>query len=90
MGLDIWRRDQGVLPLTGPSIGAARSELIAGVLGQVAERFAIEVQAVTARAPVAVTDVGTVFEAAASQGSTPSSSTARSRTRCRMDRWRRA
>jgi len=67
LGLDILRRDQGVLPLTGTPIGAARSQLIAGVLSQLAERFAIEVQA-DPRLPTAVTDVGTVFEAAANQG----------------------
>ena len=71
LGLDILRRDQGVLPLTGSPIGAARSQLITGVLSQVAERFAIEVQA-DPKAPVAVTDVGTVFDAAASQGVLPS------------------
>ena len=68
MGLDIWRRDQGVLPVTGKPLGAARSEFVAGVLGQVAERFAIEGEAGDHDAPVAVTDVGAVFEAAASQG----------------------
>jgi hypothetical protein len=70
LGFDIWRRDQGVLPLTVPSGGSARSELIAGVLGHVAERFALEGLAggVEPGAPVAETSVGAVFEAAADQG----------------------
>ena len=66
LGLDILRREQGVLPLTGRPIWDARSQLVAGVLSQVAERFAIAVQA-DLRLPAAVTDVGTVFEAAANQ-----------------------
>ncbi len=67
MGLDIWRREQGILPLKGSSIGTAQAELVAGVLGQVAENFVIATGA-DPQAPVAASDVGAVFEAAASQG----------------------
>jgi len=66
-GLDIWWRQQGVLPLAGSPIGSAQAQLVAGVLGQVAEHFVIETNA-DPKTPAAATDVGAVFEAAASQG----------------------
>ena len=42
VGLDIWHRSHGVLPLTGSTLSAAQSRLVAGVTDHVAERFAVD------------------------------------------------
>jgi hypothetical protein len=71
MGLDIWHRSHGVLPMTGSSLGAADSELVAGVADHVAERFAVDTLAASGNAskrPITTIGVGDVFDAAAKQG----------------------
>ena len=68
VGLDIWYRDHGVLPLTGQSIGVARSQLVAGVADQVAERFEVEGLTGATQAPHQTLGVGDVFDAAAKAG----------------------
>ena len=66
VGLDIWYRSHGILPLTGQSVSAARSEIVAGITDQLAERFEAEGLAVVARAPHQTLGVGEVFDAASS------------------------
>jgi hypothetical protein len=71
MGLDIWHRSHGVLPLSGSHLSAADSELVAGVADHIAERFAIERLVAFGRSsspPAISVGVGDVFEAAATQG----------------------
>ena len=68
VGLDIWYRNHGVLPLTGQSIGTARSQLIAGIADQIAERFEVEGLIGATQAPHQTLGVGDVFDAAAKAG----------------------
>ncbi len=68
VGLDIWIRSHGVLPLTGSTLSAAQSRLVAGVTDHVAEQFAVGSLADTSGAPKATIGVSDVFAAAASQG----------------------
>jgi hypothetical protein len=68
VGLDIWYRSHGILPLTGQAIGAARSELVAGITDQLAERFQVESLAGVSQAPLQTLGVGDVFDAAAKAG----------------------
>lgn len=68
LGFDIWRRSDGVLPLTGASMAAPEAALVAGVTDHIAERFALEALADQTSAPVREISVGAVFETAAAQG----------------------
>lgn len=68
VGLDIWLRNHGVLPLLGSSMAPANAQLVAGVMDHVAERFALEALADRRDAPPAEVGVGAVFEAAAAEG----------------------
>ena len=68
VGLDIWLRSHGVLPLVGASMTAGTAEIVAGVTDHVAERFALEALADGRDGPPAEVGVGAVFEAAAAQG----------------------
>jgi hypothetical protein len=68
IGLDIWFRDHGLLPLSGATASDAQSQLVAGVTDQIAERFAVEGLSAVPGAPTRTTGVGEVFDAAASQG----------------------
>ena len=68
IGLDIWRRSHGVLPLTGTSVSVAQAELIAGVTDQIAERFALDDITGTQVALHPAISVGDVFDAASTQG----------------------
>ena len=90
VGLDIWDRDHGFLPLTGPSLTAPEAELVAGVTDHIAERFALEGLAGAPGGDRLSIGVGEIFEAAATEGIRHASCTARSRTRCHTARWRRA
>lgn len=67
-GLDILRRDHGILPLSGQSIGAARSQIVAGVIDHVAERVAVEGMAGAPGAPPSTIGVSDIFEQAADMG----------------------
>ena len=67
VGLDIWLRSHGVLPLLGSSKAPANAELVAGVTDHVAERFALEALADARDAPPGEVGVGAVFEAASVQ-----------------------
>jgi hypothetical protein len=68
VGLDIWHRSHGVMPMLGSSLGAGTQELVAGVADHVAERFAMEMLTGSSEAPPGDVGVGAVFEAAAAQG----------------------
>jgi hypothetical protein len=68
VGLDIWLRSHGVLPLVGSATAAGTARLVAGVMDHIAERFALEEFADQPEAPPDEVSVGAVFEAAASQG----------------------
>jgi hypothetical protein len=68
VGLDIWHRDHGILPLAGPSMTVAEAQLIAGVTGHIAEQVALESLAVSGGAERRAIGVGALFEAAALEG----------------------
>ena len=68
VGLDIWLRHHGVLPLVGSSIGPGKAELVAAVTDHVAERFVLDQLVDSGDAPPGEIGVGAVFEAAAAQG----------------------
>jgi hypothetical protein len=68
IGLDIWHRDHGILPLTGPSRSVPEGQLVAGVTDHIAERFALESVADAPGIRRSSIGVGEVFEAAATQG----------------------
>ncbi len=68
VGLDIWLRSHGVLPLAGPSITPGTAQVVAGVTDHVAERFALEALVDGPAGPPSEVSVGAVFEAAATQG----------------------
>lgn len=65
-GVDIWHRNHGMLPLSGSSLTPAESEVVAGVMSQVAERAAIESLAETSDLDHRAIGLGAVFDAAAS------------------------
>lgn len=67
-GLDIWHRNQGILPLMGPSMSVAEAELVAGVMGHIAERVALAGLAGAREADDPALGVGALFEAAAMEG----------------------
>jgi hypothetical protein len=68
IGLDIWHRDHGVLPLTASSTTAADARLLKGVADHVTEQFLVEGLAHEAGIDAPPIGVGAVFEAAAAQG----------------------
>jgi hypothetical protein len=68
VGLDIWHRSHGFLPLTTPTIANAEPGLVAGVTDHLAERFALESLAAIPGAAQRTIGVGEVFEAASAQG----------------------
>jgi hypothetical protein len=67
VGLDIWRRDHGILPLAGASATVPEAELVAGVTDHVAERFAVEGLTSASGVGSSSIGVGEVFEAATAQ-----------------------
>jgi hypothetical protein len=68
IGLDIWLRSHGSLPLTGSSMTPATAQIVAGATDHLAERFALEQFAGARGAPPGEIGVGAVFEAAVAQG----------------------
>ena len=68
VGLDIWDRDHGVLPMTGPSVTPAEARLVAGVTAHITERLALEGLADAPGADVSAIGVGELFEVAATEG----------------------
>ena len=70
IGLDIWHRNHGILPLTGPSVTVPEAALVAGITGHLAERVALEGLADAPGAGHRTIGVGELFEAAATQGIT--------------------
>lgn len=67
VSLDIWHRDHGILPLTGPSLTVPGAELVAGVTDHLAERFALDDVADVPGTSHTSIGVGEIFDAAASQ-----------------------
>jgi hypothetical protein len=67
-GLDIWHRDDGVLPLTPSSTSAAEARILKGVADHVTERYVVDRLAHEVGSDAQPTGVGLVFEAAAAQG----------------------
>jgi hypothetical protein len=68
IGLDIWHRDHGVLPLMASSTTAAEARLRKGVADHITERYVVDSLAREAGSDVQPSGVGAVFEAAAAQG----------------------
>jgi hypothetical protein len=68
MGLDIWHRDHGVLPLAASSTAAAEARLRKGVADHVTERYVVDGLAREAGSDAQPMGVDAVFEAAAAQG----------------------
>jgi hypothetical protein len=68
IGLDIWHRDHGVLPLKGSSTTTAEARLLAGVADHITERYLVERLAREVDSDAQPTGVGEVFDAAAAQG----------------------
>lgn len=68
VGFDIWHRNHGILPLTPASVTVPEAELVAGVMGHIAERVALEGLAEGPDVGRHTIGVGALFEAAASEG----------------------
>jgi transglutaminase-like putative cysteine protease len=68
IGLDIWHRDHGVLPLMASSTTAAEARLRKGVADHITERYLTDGLALAAGSDAQPSGVGAVFEAAAAQG----------------------
>jgi hypothetical protein len=68
IGLDIWRRDHGVLPLMASSETAAEARLLKGVADHITERYIVDGLTAEADTDAPPSGVGAVFEAAAAQG----------------------
>jgi hypothetical protein len=68
IGLDIWHRDHGVLPLTASSTTAAEARLLKGIADHITETYVVEGLAHEAGSAAQPIGVGAVFEAAAAQG----------------------